>query len=108
MAARKFGTNTLTGTVWNHVMTAQPGYDTTVTIHVTNHSQSDIRVDLAITADVSASVPEEDIFYLNQLVYAQDSRAFLGVVIEENQSLAARSTSGNVTILVYGFEEEQP
>lgn len=107
MAARKFASTNLTGTVWNPIMTGQMGYDTTVTVHFSNHTLGDAKVSLALTASVSANIPNQEIFYLNQLVYSDDSRVFLGIVVEEGQTLAARSSTAGVTVLVYGFEEEQ-
>lgn len=107
MAGRKFASTNLTGTVWNPIMTGQLGYDTTVTVHFSNHTQGDARISLALTASVSANIPNQDVFYYNQIVFAEDSRAFLGIVVEEGLTLAARSTTAGVTVLAYGFEEEQ-
>jgi hypothetical protein len=107
MPAKKFASEMLAGTIWAQIMEGRFGYDTTVTIHVTNHNSTPIDVSLALTAAVSASIPNQDIFYLNQKVYPEDSRQFPGVVIEEGIKLAARSNSAGVSVLVYGFEEEQ-
>lgn len=106
MTARKFNSTNLTGSVWNPLMTGQAGFDTTVTVHFSNHTAGDALVSLALTSSVSASVPNQDIFYLNQKVFSNDSRAFLGIVVEEGQTLAARSSTAGVTVLVYGFEEQ--
>jgi len=88
-------------------MTGRMGDDGPVTVHFSNQTQGDVRVSLALTASVSANIPNQDIFYFNQIVFAEDSRSFLGIVVEEGQSLAARSSSAGVTILAYGFEEKQ-
>lgn len=107
MAAKKFASTNLTGMVWTPIMTGQPGFDTTATVHFSNHTTSDVRVSLALTTSVSANIPNQDVFYFNQIVYAEDSRSFLGIVIEEGITLAARSSSAGVTVLAYGFEELQ-
>lgn len=107
MAGRKFASTNLTGTVWNPIMTGQPGFDTTATVHFSNHTQGDVRISLALTTSVSANIPNQDVFYFNQIVFAEDSRAFLGIVVEEGLTLAARSSSAGVTVLAYGFEELQ-
>lgn len=107
MPAKKFASHMMAGTVWTQIMEGKPGYDTTVTIHISNHNTSDVEVSLALTAAVSANLPNQDIFYLKQKVFGNDSRQFPGVVIEEGIKLAAQSNSAGVSILVYGFEEEQ-
>lgn len=107
MPAKKFAAQMLNGTTWNYIMEGKPNHDTTITVCLSNHTQADVKVSLAITASVSASVPDQDIFKLNQIVYREDSREFPGIVIEAGQQLAARSESAGVNILVYGYEEEQ-
>lgn len=106
MPAKRFAAHMLNGTTWNYIMEGKPQHDTTVTICVSNHTQADIKVSLAITASVSASVPDQDVFKLNQIVYKEDSREFPGIVIEEGFQLAAKATSAGVNVVVYGFEEE--
>ena len=97
----------LMGTTWTEVTTGQIGYDSTVTVHVVNHNNADIKINLALTtASPIINTPLHDIFELQQIVFAQGSRQFPGIVLPEGITLAAQSDTANVSVLVYGYEEE--
>lgn len=107
MAAKIFSSKMINTTIWEHVVTGNPGYESTITINISNHNSFDVSVSLALT--VSASIPlvsAKDVLFLDQLVYSRNTRQFPGIILPENISLAVKSDSPNVSILVYGYEEE--
>lgn len=107
MAGKKFASTMLTGTGYVELMEGQTGYDTTITLFSANHNTNqDARVTIALTSALPTSVPLEDIFELNQLVYANDSREFPGIVVPAGLKIMAKSDYPNVSFLVYGYEEE--
>ena len=107
MPAKKFAAVMLNGTIWTEITTGQLGYDSTVTIHVVNHNNGDSKINLALTtASPITTTPIVDIFELEQLVFARNSRQFPGIVLPAGVTLAAQSDTANVSVLVYGFEEE--
>lgn len=108
MAAKKFASYMLTGTTFIELMTGTAGKDTTITAFAANHNQNqDVKVTIALTdAPTPSGVPLEDIFELNQIVYANSSREFPGIVVPAGQKIMVRSDLPNVSFLIYGYEED--
>lgn len=107
MAAKLFNSKMINTTTWEHIVTGNSGYESTITVNISNHNNFDVSVSLALT--VSASIPTvsaKDILFLEQLVYSRNTRQFPGIILPENISLAVKSDSPNVSVLVYGYEEE--
>ena len=106
MPAKKFAAKSIPVNNWEEIMVTNDGFDTTITVHLSNHSDSDAKVSLAILEQSTLQVVNHDVFQLNQLVYKGDSRQFPGIVLEAGHKLMATSSYPGVTILVYGYEEE--
>ncbi len=107
MPAKIFNSKIINTTVWEHIVTGNSGYESTITVNVSNHNSFDVTVSLALT--VSASIPmvsAKDVLFLDQLVYSRNTRQFPGIIMPENISLAIKSNYPNVSVLVYGYEEE--
>ncbi len=107
MASKKFASIMLNSTLWTEICSALPSFDSTITINVTNHNNTDIKISLAMT-DLNPLSPNlEDIFLLEQIVFAKNSRQFPGVILPPLHKLTAKSDTNNVSLLVFGFEEDQ-
>ncbi len=107
MPGKIFAKKYITTTTWEHLYTNPAGKEATVSINVSNFNNVDINVSLALTtASALPFVPNEDTLFLNQIVYGNNTRQFLGIILPENTTLAVKSNYHNTSVLVYGYEED--
>lgn len=107
MPAKVFNSILVNNTLWQPVVTGRPGHESVITVNVSNHNVSDALISIALT--VSASLPmvsAKDVLFLDQIVYARNTRQFPGLILPENITLAVKSDIPNISVLVYGYEEE--
>lgn len=107
MAARKFFGKVLREGVDEVLMTGKPGYDTTVTVLVTNQGPGAAKVSLALS---SGGGIDGDWLYFNVLLNANTTKELRGVAVEAGAALVIRQVSANATATVnavgYGYEGE--
>lgn len=107
MPAKIFGSLLVNTTTWQPVVVGRPGHESVITVNVSNHNNGDALVSMALT--VSASLPlvsAKDVLFLDQIVYARNTRQFPGLILPENITLAIKSDTPNISVIVYGYEEE--
>lgn len=92
---------------WHLAIQGQSAKFITANINASNHNSVDAKITFAMVSKTSASsITNEDVLFLDKIVFARDTREFRGVVVPPDMDIYVKSDLANITILSYGFEED--
>lgn len=110
MTAKRFGALDLTSDTNTLLMSGAPGFSSTANVRFVNRNSSPVKVRLALVDEPAASavanLSVEDYLEFDIEVRANGVLENTGIVVPANYSLVARSDTDDVTVVAFGFEEQ--
>ncbi len=110
MTAKRFGALDLTLNTYTILMSGPPGFSSTANIRFVNRNSTPVKVRLALVDEPAvtalANLSPEDYLEFDAEVRANGVLENTGIVIPEDFTLVARSDTNNVTVVAFGFEEQ--
>ena len=110
MTAKRFGALDLTLNTYTILMSGPAGFSSTANVRFVNRNATPVKVRLALVdapaASALVSLASEDYLEFDIEVRANGVLENTGIVIPENFSLVARSDTSSVTVVAFGFEEQ--
>lgn len=110
MTAKRFGALDLTSNTNTLLMSGPSGFSSTANVRFVNRNSSPVKVRLALVDEPAASavanLSVEDYLEFDIEVRANGVLENTGIVVPEDYSLVARSDTDDVTVVAFGFEEQ--
>ena len=110
MTAKRFGALDLVLNTYMILMSGPTGFSSTANVRFVNRNSSSVKVRLALVDEPAASalanISAEDYLEFDIEVRANGVLENTGIVIPEDFRLVARSDTSNVTVVAFGFEEQ--
>lgn len=110
MTAKRFGALDLAATTDTVLMSGATGYSTTVNVRFTNRNAAAITVRLALVdadgAGALGALADEDYLEYDTPIVAKGVLENTGIAIPEDYSLVVYSDTANVSVVAFGFEEQ--
>ena len=110
MTAKRFGALDLVLNTDTLLMSGPASFSSTVNVRFVNRNSTPVRVRLALVDEPAASalaeLDPEDYLEFDVSVRANGVLENTGIVVPEDYSLVARSDTGGVTVIAFGFQEE--
>ena len=109
MTAKRFGVLDLAATTNTVLMAGAVGFSATVNVRIVNRNAAAITVRLALVdadaAGALAALADEDYLEYDTPIVAKGVLENTGIAIPEDLSLVVYSDTANVSVVAFGFEE---
>jgi len=110
MTAKRFGALDLILNTDTLLMSGPTGFSSTVNVRFVNRNSTSVMIRLALVDEPAASalanLSAEDYLEFDIELRPNGVLENTGIVVPEDYSLVARSNTNDVTVIAFGFQEE--
>lgn len=108
MPTKRFGAKLIHAGEEAIVAYGKAGFDSTIVINIANQVNNDAHIYIAYVDSLTASdLSPEDYLVFNKTLIGFDQFSLKGVALEEGHSIIVRTDDADVSVIVYGIENNR-